>query len=276
MELNDISGMLSSDLIEWRHQLHAHPEIAYEEEWTSDFVATKLSAWGIDVTRRIAGTGLVGSLRSGASMRAIGIRADMDALPMREAGLISYRSLSADRMHACGHDGHTAMLLGAAEYLARTRNFDGIIHFIFQPAEEGRGGARKMIEEGLFSRFRCDAVFGMHNDPLLPIGTISLKAGVVSAASTRFWIYIKGHGAHASQPHEAIDPVYIGSQIVVSLQSAISRRLDPNESGVVSVSQFHAGTTGNVLPSDATLNGTIRALSNPIHAKLKSWVADIA
>jgi amidohydrolase len=263
------------EMSDWRHDLHAHPEIGFREHRTSQFVADKLESWGIEVTRGIAGTGLVGRLKVGTSGRAIGIRADMDALGMREEGTPAHRSLNENCMHGCGHDGHTTMLLGAAKYLTETRNFDGTVHFIFQPAEEGLGGARKMVSEGLFDRFPCDAVFGAHNDPTLPFGTISLKPGSVSAASVRFWIELKGQGAHASQPHKAIDPVFIGAQIVVGLQSIVSRRLNPNDCGVVSVTQFHAGSAGNVLPAEAVLNGTIRALTPETHAQLKDWLVQI-
>ncbi len=264
------------ELTAWRRDLHAHPELGFEEHRTSALVADKLAEWGITVTRGIAGTGLVGTLRAGASTRAIGIRADMDALPMAEGKGLAHRSQNEGVMHACGHDGHTTMLLGAARYLAETRNFDGTVHFIFQPAEEGLGGGRKMVEEGLFARFPCDAVYGAHNDPGLPVGTILAAPGLASACSDRFWITIAGEGGHGARPHLAIDPVLVGAHIVLALQSVVARRLDPADPAVVSVTQFHAGSTGNVIPSEAVLNGTARALSAAVQDRLAALIAEIA
>ena len=246
-------------LTEWRRDLHAHPELGFEEHRTSAIVAEKLESWGITVTRGIAGTGLVGTLRAGTSARAIGLRADMDCLEMTEANDFAHRSTTPGRMHACGHDGHTTMLLGAAQYLAETRNFDGTVHFIFQPAEEGGGGGRVMVEEGLFDRFPCDMVFGAHNDTSLPIGTLQAATGQVSAASDRFWIHITGRGGHAARPHQTIDPV---------------------AQAVLSITQFHAGSTGNVIAGGASLNGTVRtldpAVQDMIEAAMHDTVAGIA
>lgn len=250
----------AEELTEWRRDLHAHPELGFEEVRTSDIVAEKLASWGIAVTRGIATTGLVGTLKVGTSGRAIGIRADMDALPMTELNGFGHASQNPGRMHACGHDGHTTMLLGAAKYLAETKNFDGTVHFIFQPAEEGGGGGRVMVEEGLFDRFPCDMVFGLHNDTSLPVGTMTAVAGSVSAASDRFWIMISGKGGHAARPHRSIDPVVIGSHIVLALQSIVARRTDPLDSAVISITQFHSGSAGNVIPDEAVLNGTVRTL----------------
>ena len=222
----------ADDLTEWRQDLHAHPELGFQETRTSDVVAAKLAEWGIEVTRGIAKTGIVGTLRCGTSRRAIGIRADMDALPIEEATGLPYASRHPGRMHACGHDGHTTMLLGAARYLAETRNFDGTVHFIFQPAEEGPGGARVMVEEGLFERFPCDMVFGAHNDTTMPVGELAAVVGPVNAAADQFWIHIRGTGEatpHGRKP--AIDPVVIGSHIVLALQSVVARRTNPLESG---------------------------------------------
>jgi len=267
-------------LTEWRRDLHAHPELGFEEHRTSAIVAEKLASWGITVTRGIAGTGLVGTLRAGTSDRAIGIRADMDCLEMTEANDFAHRSTTPGRMHACGHDGHTTMLLGAAQYLAETRNFDGTVHFIFQPAEEGGGGGRVMVEEGLFDRFPCDMVFGAHNDTSLPIGTMQAAPGQASAASDRFWIHITGVGGHAARPHETIDPIVIGSHMVLALQQIVSRRVDPVAQAVLSITQFHAGSTGNVIPGGASLNGTVRtldpAVQDMIEAAMHSTVAGIA
>ena len=250
----------ADDLTEWRRDLHAHPEIGLQEFRTSAVVAEKLRSWGIEVTTGIAGTGLVGTLRRGSSTRAIGIRADMDALPMDEANTFAHRSQNPGRMHACGHDGHTTMLLGAARYLAETGNFDGTVHFIFQPAEENEGGGRIMVEEGLFQRFPCEMVFGAHNDTSLPKGTMAVVEGSVSAASDRLNITITGRGGHAARPHRTIDPVVVGSHIVLALQSIVARRTDPLDSAVISITQFHAGSAHNVIPDSATLAGTVRTL----------------
>jgi hippurate hydrolase len=266
----------ADDLTEWRQDLHAHPELGFQETRTSDVVAAKLAEWGIEVTRGIARTGIVGTLRCGTSRRAIGIRADMDALPIEEATGLPYASRNPGRMHACGHDGHTTMLLGAARYLAETRNFDGTVHFIFQPAEEGPGGGRVMVEEGLFERFPCDMVFGAHNDTSLPVGELAAVAGPVNAAADQFWIHIRGIGGHAARPHGAIDPVVIGSHIVLALQSVVSRRTNPLESAVLSICQFHAGTTDNVIPETASLNGTVRTLVPHVREEMQRLLTEIA
>jgi hippurate hydrolase len=273
--LNRIAAF-SDDLTEWRRDLHAHPELGFEETRTSAVVAAKLAEWGIEVTSGIAGTGLVGTLRAGTSNRSIGIRADMDALPMQEENTFPHRSQNAGVMHACGHDGHTTMLLGAARYLAETRNFDGTVHFIFQPAEEGGGGGRVMVEEGLFDRFPCDAVYGAHNDPTIPVGQMTAVTGQVCAAADRFWITITGRGGHAARPHRAIDPVLIGSHIVVALHSIVSRRIDPLDAAVLSICQFHAGSAGNVIPESAVLNGTVRTLREPVRDEVEAMMATIA
>jgi hippurate hydrolase len=265
----------AAEMTEWRRDLHAHPELGLQEHRTSEVVAQKLAEWGIEVTRGIAGTGLVGTLRNGTSTRAIGLRADMDALEMSEANDFEHRSQNPGAMHACGHDGHTTMLLGAAKYLAETRNFDGTVHFIFQPAEEGIGGGRMMVEEGLFDRFPCDAVFGAHNDTVLPVGTMVVVPGAINANSDRFWIRIGGRGGHAARPHHAIDPVVIGSHIVLALQSVVARRTDPLDSAVLSITQFHAGSTGNVIPQDAVLNGTVRTLSAKVQDEVERLMTEI-
>jgi hippurate hydrolase len=263
-------------LTEWRRDLHMHPEIGLEEHRTSQVVADKLASWGIEVTRGLAGTGLVGTLRHGTSSRSIGIRADMDALPMQEMNEFEHKSQNPGRMHACGHDGHTTMLLGAAKYLAETRNFDGTVHFIFQPAEENAGGGRIMVEEGLFQRFPCDMVFGAHNDTSLPVGTMTAVAGSVSAASDRFIITIAAKGGHAARPHTTIDPVVIGSHIVLALQSIVSRRTDPLASAVVSITQFHAGSAHNVIPDTAMLSGTVRTLKPEVQDEVQRLLPLIA
>ncbi len=276
MPVHNRIAALQPELTAWRQDLHAHPELGFEEHRTSDAVAAKLAGWGIEVTRGIAGTGLVGTLRQGTSGRAIGLRADMDCLPMTEENEFAHRSTAPGRMHACGHDGHTTMLLGAARYLAETRNFDGTVHFIFQPAEEGGGGGRVMVEEGLFRRFPCDMVFGAHNDPSLPAGTMQAVPGQVCAAADSFWIRIAGRGGHAARPHLSIDPVVVGSHVVLALQSAVSRRIDPLRSAVLSITQFHAGSAGNVIPDGAVLNGTVRTLDADVRDEMQRIMGETA
>jgi len=266
----------ADELTEWRRDIHAHPELGLNEHRTSELVAKKLESWGIEVTRGIARTGLVGTLRNGGSGRAIGIRADMDALPMEEANDFDHRSKTPGVMHACGHDGHTTMLLGAAKYLAETRNFDGTVHFIFQPAEESDGGGRMMVEEGLFDRFPCDMVFGAHNDTFLPVGTMTAVEGSVCAASDRFSIRITGRGGHAARPHKTIDPVVVGSHIVLALQSVVARRTDPLDSAVLSITQFHAGSAFNVIPEDALLTGTVRTLLPHVQDEIEQLMSQVA
>ncbi len=263
------------DLTEWRQDLHAHPELAFQEHRTSDVVAAKLASWGIEVTRGIAGTGLVGTLRNGTSPRAIGIRADMDALPMPEANTFAHRSQNEGVMHACGHDGHTTMLLGAARYLAETRNFDGTVHFIFQPAEEAGGGGEVMVKEGLFDRFPCDMVFGAHNDSTIPVGQMTAVPGAVCANTDDFRIRIMGRGGHAARPHRAIDPVVIGAQLVLGLQTLVARRVDPLDSAVLSTCMFHAGTASNVIPDIAELTGTLRTLKPETREAMERMMRDL-
>ncbi len=260
----------------WRRELHENPELGFQEARTSAFVAAKLASWGIEVHRGIAGTGLVGVLRGqGDSRRSIGLRADMDALPMEEANSFAHASKVPGRMHACGHDGHTATLLGAAKYLAETRNFSGTVNFIFQPAEEGGGGGRVMVEEGLFERFPCDAVYGIHNAPDLPLGTASVVDGTIMAASDRIYITIQGYGGHAAKPHLAIDPVMVGAQVMVALQAIVARRTDPLDSAVISICQFHAGSANNVIPDVAELSGTVRTLQPGTRDLMEKLIAQV-
>ncbi|PTB16746.1 amidohydrolase [Trinickia symbiotica] len=244
-----------------RRTIHAHPELRYEEVRTAELVAQRLEQWGIEVHRGLGKTGVVGVLKRGTSQRAVGLRADMDALPIHELNTFEHRSQNHGRMHACGHDGHTAMLLGAAQYLASRGEFDGTIVFIFQPAEEGGAGARAMIEDGLFSRFPVDAVFGIHNWPGLPQGTFGVKEGPIMASSNEFRIDIKGVGAHAAMPHNGRDPVFAAVQIANALQSIITRNKKPIETAVLSVTQIHAGDAVNVIPDDAWLAGTVRTFT---------------
>ena len=262
MPINNRIAAMQPEMEVWRRDLHTHPELRYQEHRTAAQVAKLLASWGIEVHGNIATTGVVGVLRGhGDSARSIGLRADMDALPMTEATGLPYASTTPGMMHACGHDGHTTMLLGAAKYLAETRNFDGTVNFIFQPAEEGGAGAKVMMDEGLFARFPCDSVYGMHNDPALPIGEADIRDDVMMAASDGFTIIIRGKGGHAARPHGGIDPVVVGAQIVMALQTIVARRVDPLESAVISTTQFHAGTASNVIPDEAMLNGTVRTLN---------------
>ena len=252
---------LQPEMQGWRRDFHQHPELRFEEHRTAEQVAKLLASWGIEVHTGIATTGVVGVLRAGSGGRAVGLRADMDALPMEEATGLPYASRTPGKMHACGHDGHTSMLLGAAKYLAETKNFDGTVHFIFQPAEEGGAGAKVMMDQGLFARFPCDAVYGLHNDPTLPLGEADVRDDVMMAASDRFFLTIKGQGGHASRPHACLDPIVCGAQIVGALQTIVARRVDPLESAVISVTQFHSGTAENVIPDEAKLLGTVRTFT---------------
>ena len=248
----------------WRRDIHAHPELGFQEQRTSDLVATQMAAFGIEVHRGVGKTGVVGVLHAGGSKRTIGLRADMDALPIQEANTFEHRSRHEGRMHACGHDGHTTMLLGAAKYLAATRNFDGMVHFIFQPAEEGIGGAKAMIDDGLFTRFPCEAVFGMHNRPGMPLGRFAVKAGPMMAGGAFFDIDIEGRGAHGARPESGVDPVLAASHVVAALQSIVARNLRPVDTAVLSVTQVHGGDAYNVIPQKVRLSGTVRAFSNEV------------
>ena len=276
MPIHNRIADFAPELTEWRRDIHAHPELAFHEHRTSDLVAEKLASWGIEVTRGIAGTGLVGTLRNGVSPRAIGIRADMDALPMPEANDFDYRSQTPGVMHACGHDGHTTMLLGAARYLAETRNFDGTVHFIFQPAEEAGGGGEVMVKEGLFERFPCDMVFGAHNDTVIPMGQILAQTGGVNANTDDFIIRITGRGGHAAAPHRGIDPVVTAAQTILGLQTLVSRRADPLDSVVISTCMVHAGTASNVIPDEAELRGTLRALKPETRETMRGLIRELA
>jgi len=246
----------------WRRDTHAHPELGFEETRTAALVAEQLAAFGIEVHRGVGRTGVVGVLRNGSSGRSVGLRADMDALPVEEANHFEHRSRHAGRMHACGHDGHTAMLLGAARYLAATRRFDGTVNFIFQPAEEGLGGARAMLEDGLFERFPCDSLFGMHNRPKLAVGRFSVHRGPMMAGGAFFDIDITGVGAHGARPESSVDPLMVGVQIASTLQTIVSRNIRPVDTAVLSVTQFHAGDAYNVIPQTSRLSGTVRAFSH--------------
>lgn len=245
----------------WRQQIHAHPELGFEEYRTADLVAGKLESFGVDVHRGMAGTGVVGTLRAGRSRRAIGLRADMDALPMAEANDFPHRSRVDGCMHACGHDGHTTMLLGAARYLAEHQQFDGSVHFIFQPAEEGLGGGDAMVREGLFERFPVQAVYGMHNWPGIPEGSFAVRPGPMMASADFFELTVTGSGCHAAMPHLGQDPVVAAAQLVGALQNIPARYLSATDPVVVSVTRIHGGSADNVIPDQVVLGGTVRALS---------------
>lgn len=258
--MTDLIEGYHEELTAIRRDIHMHPELAYEETRTSDIVAEQLQSYGIEIQRGLAKTGVVGTLKAGTANKSIALRADMDALPIHEANDFGHRSVHDMKMHACGHDGHTTMLLGAAKYLSATREFDGIVHFIFQPAEEGAGGARVMIEEGLFDKFAIAAVYGMHNWPLLGVGKFAMRSGPLMAAADTFDIVVTGQGTHAAMPHTGLDPVPIGAEIVSALQTLVSRTTDPLDSAVLSVTQFQAGDAYNVIPETATLRGGVRTL----------------
>ncbi|MFP5392529.1 MAG: M20 aminoacylase family protein [Gammaproteobacteria bacterium] len=265
-----------SELAGIRRDLHAHPELCYEEQRTADVVAARLAEWGIPVVRGLGVTGVVGILKNGSSNRAIGLRADMDALPMQEVNTFAHASRHPGKMHACGHDGHTAMLLGAAHYLARHRHFDGTVYLIFQPAEEGGGGARRMIEDGLFERFPMDAVYGMHNWPGMAAGTFGVVAGPMMASSNEFHVTVKGKGGHAAQPHRAVDPVMVAVQIAQAWQTIVSRETNPVDAAVLSITQIHAGSATNVIPNDAYLGGTVRTFTTGVLDLIERRMEEIA
>ena len=270
-----IAGM-AQEMTHWRRDIHAHPELGFEEQRTAEIVATKLAAFGLEVHRGIGKTGVVGVLRAGNSDRTVGLRADMDALPIVEANTFAHRSTHTGRMHACGHDGHTTMLLGAAKYLAETRAFDGVVNFIFQPAEEGIGGARAMIADGLFERFPCENVFGMHNRPGLPLGKFAVRAGPMMAGGAYFDIHVTGRGAHGARPETGIDPVLVASHISIALQSIVSRNVRPLDAAVVSVTKIHGGDAYNVIPQTAQLSGTVRAFTPEVMALVEERMQRIA
>ena len=266
-----------AEMIEWRRDIHAHPETAFEEKRTSDLVAGKLAEFGIEVHRGHAGTGVVGTLKGRRDNgHAIALRADMDALHIHELNDFGHRSTNEGRMHACGHDGHTTMLLGAAKYLAETRNFDGTLHLIFQPAEENEGGGRVMVEQGLFDKFRVESIYGMHNWPGMPVGEFAVRPGPMMAAFDIFEIEISGKGSHGAMPHQGIDPVVVAAQVVSGLQSIASRNTDPLDAVVVSVTQIHGGDTWNVIPDSVTLRGTTRCFREEVQDSVEPAMSRIA
>ena len=271
----------AQELTALRHDFHAHPEIGFEEQRTSGIVASLLEEWGLEVHRGIGQTGVVGVLKGAKGEgRTIGLRADMDALPMDEHTNLPFRSTHPGKFHGCGHDGHTTMLLGAARYLSETRDFAGTVVFIFQPAEEGLGGARAMLADGLFDRFPCDEVYGMHNNPLAAPNRVAVRPGVAMAGSTFFDITIQGRGSHGAAPHHAKDPIIVATSLVQNLQSIVSRNVEPVQPAVLSVTQIHSGTAYNVIPDHAVISGTIRyfddGVRDLIHERIEAFCAGYA
>ena len=275
MKIRDEITHSAAEMCEWRRDIHAHPEIAFEEDRTPKFVAEKLESFGIKVHRGLARTGVVGTLSVGSSNRAIGLRADLDALEIQEQNTFDYVSRVPGKMHACGHDGHTAMLLGAAKYLASTRRFNGTVQFIFQPAEENEAVGRLMCSDGLFDLFPVGSVFGMHNQPGLPIAKFAVCVGPCFASADMFEITISGKGSHAAHPHHGMDPIVTGAEIIIALQRLISRGINPIESAVISVTQIHAGTNMNVIPGKVVIRGTSRALNYSIQDSLEEGIRQL-
>ena len=271
---------LHEDMVTWRHHIHKHPELSFKEDLTSDYIAAVLEANGIEMHRGLAVTGIVATIHGKKEGRVIGLRADMDALPIQEKNDFSHKSVHDGKMHACGHDGHSTMLLGAAVHLKENNNFSGTVHFIFQPAEEGGGGGRVMVEEGIFEKFPCEAVYGMHNWPGMAEGQFAVHDTAVMAANETLKISIKGKGGHAAMPDQCVDPVVIGAQIITALQSVVSRNVAPLDSAVVSITMLDAGFVSNVIPNDMNLTGSLRYFStdvgNEVKAKIKKIVEGIS
>jgi hippurate hydrolase len=267
---------LVAPLVSFRRDIHANPELAYEEHRTAKKVEEALRELGLEVHTGIGGTGVVASLKVGNSDRSIGLRADMDALPIHEETGLPYASCTQGVFHGCGHDGHVAMLLGAARYLARTRSFDGTVHFIFQPAEEGEAGARAMIEDGLFERFPCDRVYAFHNWPDLPAGTVSTRPGPIMAAADKFEILVEGRGAHAAMPHKTPDAILAASDLVTQLNSLVSRRIPPMSTAVLSITQIEGGSSHNVLPAAVRVVGTVRTFDKAVQDRIEESLRQVA
>ncbi|MET3136070.1 amidohydrolase [Undibacterium sp. GrIS 1.2] len=276
MQLIDPILQFHTELQQIRRDIHAHPELSFEEHRTSDVVARKLQEWGIPVIRGLGITGVVGIIKNGSSQRAIGLRADIDALPMQEFNTFPHASKNEGKMHACGHDGHTAMLLGAAHYLSQHKEFDGTVYVIFQPAEEGGGGAKRMMDDGLFEQCPVEAVFGMHNWPGAAVGSFGVTSGPMMASSNEFEVVVKGKGAHAAQPHKGIDPIMVAVQIAQSWQTIITRNKSPLDTAVLSITQIHAGSATNVIPDEASLIGTVRGFTTSVVDLLENRMRAIA
>jgi hippurate hydrolase len=265
---------LQDEMIALRQRIHAHPELGFEEFTTSELVAQCLTQWGYEVSKGVGKTGVVGTLKNGEG-RSLGLRADMDALPIQEATGLPYASRIDGVMHACGHDGHTATLLAAAKYLAQTRDFNGTLNLVFQPAEEGLGGAQKMLEDGLFERFPCDAIFAMHNIPGYPAGQLGFYSGPFMASADTVTIKIIGTGGHGAVPHKAVDPVVVCSSIVIALQSIVSRNVNPQETAIITVGSIHAGNVSNVIPASAEMILSVRALTPEVRQLLERRITEL-
>jgi len=267
---------LCDEMKAWRQHLHQHPETAFEEFQTAAFIAEKLKSFGLEVHQGLGGTGIVATLKVGSSGKSIALRADMDALPVQEQNDIPHRSQHQGKMHACGHDGHSAMLLGAAKYLALHPDFDGTVYFIFQPAEESFGGASRMINDGLFEFFAAQSVYGLHNFPDLPAGQFAAKAGAMMASFDTFEINLTGKGCHAAMPNQGYDPLLAASQLVLALQSIVSRNINPQQAAVVSVTQIHGGNTWNTIPEQSQIRGTFRCMNAEVQQQIKQRIEDIS
>ena len=265
-----------ADMVTLRRQIHANPELGYQEFLTSDLVAQRLTNWGYQVDRGLGGTGVVGTLRVGSGAKRIGLRADMDALPMTETTGLPWASQHPGRMHACGHDGHTATLLAAAQLLAVTRGFSGTLNLIFQPAEEGLQGGQKMVQQGLFERFPCDAIFAFHNEPGFPAGRFGFLPGVIYSSSDTVIITLHGKGGHGAMPHTTVDPIVVAAHLILALQTLVSREVDPNDMAVVTVGAIHAGSAANVIPGTAELKLTVRARRPEVRAFLRERITAMA
>ena len=275
-QVSDLSD--SQDfLTQIRHQLHANPELSFKELATAELVALRLGEWGYEVTRKVGGHGVVGRLRQGEGTRSVSLRADMDALPILEENSSAHASKNAGVMHACGHDGHTTMLLGAARQLAKTRNFSGTINLVFQPAEEaGRdSGAQCMIADGLFERFPCDAIFGLHNHPGYPVGTFMFGSGPFMSASDRVFITVHGRGGHAARPHLTVDPILIAGSLVMALQSVVSRNIDPTQTAIVTIGSLNSGMASNVIPESASMGLSVRSFNPEVRDRLQERITDL-
>ncbi|HLM12202.1 MAG TPA: M20 aminoacylase family protein [Reyranella sp.] len=275
----DLFAAAATELTAIRRDIHRHPETAFEEQRTAQIVADKLQSWGIEVHRGLATTGVVGTLKGKRpGQKTIGLRADMDALHLQEKNEFDYASVHANKMHACGHDGHTTMLLGAAKHLAAAPDFAGTVHFIFQPAEEGLGGARVMIEEGLFDKFNCDAVYGMHNMPGFPSGHFAIRAGAMLASSDSWQVTFKGTGGHGAMPDRGTDPTYVAGQFIVAVQGIVGRNVPPSQTAVLSVGHIAGGSAGspNVIPAEVLISGTARSFSADVRDLLERRLAEVA
>ena len=270
------NSKLHEEMVTWRHHIHKHPELSFKEEMTSDYIASVLESNNIEMHRGMAVTGIVATIHGTKKGKAIGLRADMDALPIQERNDFSHKSVHEGKMHACGHDGHSTMLLGAAVYLKKNNNFAGTVHFIFQPAEEGGGGGRVMVEEGIFEKFPCEAVYGMHNWPGLAEGQFAVHDTAVMAANETLKITIKGKGGHAAMPDQCVDPIMIGAQVISALQSVVSRSVAPLDSAVISITMVDAGFVSNVIPNEMNLTGSLRYFKSEVGEEVKEKIKNIA